>query len=178
MFTADFNRLYYNPNVTYDPPAKRTARQSTILAPDALALYQPQDKANTATWTAVYTDPYLTPATKVDLISAAAGKGLVSVPVFCNTDWPQSSTYPAFSPLEVGNSLGEFSATAGQDCRINGTNYAGRQRRTVDDGRLPIRGTRPSPPTTRSTSSGTISTASSGATRPRRVGPRAPRAAR
>jgi type IV pilus assembly protein PilY1 len=47
MFTADFNRLYYNPNVTYDPPADKNGRQSTVLVPDALALYQPQDAAHT-----------------------------------------------------------------------------------------------------------------------------------
>ncbi len=40
---------------------------------------------------------------------------LVAVPVFCNSDWPLTTT--------VGNANGEYQAGTGADCRINGTKY-------------------------------------------------------
>ena len=122
MFAAEMNRLYYNPDVTYDPPVDKNGRQSTSLLPDPLALYQPQDAAHTTNWTKVYRDPYLTPAVFDDLVTLASGKGLVSVPVWCNTDWPVDLTYG--TTRASGNaSDGEYKASTGSDCRINGTRY-------------------------------------------------------
>src|SRR5664279_668855 len=125
MFAADFNRMAYNPNVSYDPPVDGAGNQASWANPNgapAASTYKMMTTGNTAAWTAVKSDPYLSVATG----NLAA---LVDTYVFCNTDWPKTAyaTASLTSPTpwaEVGDtSYGEHSATAGQDCRINGTAY-------------------------------------------------------
>jgi type IV pilus assembly protein PilY1 len=121
FLTADFNRMYYNPNITYTAPKKFDGTS-----------YPDQNSANTTAWTKVVSDPYLPvggPFPTVDLITAAAGKGLVSVPVYCNSDWPLVGT--SYVTGDVGDANGENDATvhnskwsnAGEHCRINGNDY-------------------------------------------------------
>ncbi len=95
---SDFNHLTYNPNVTYTAPIKANGTS-----------YPDQNAATTTNWTKVQSDPYLTPATTVNLTPA------VAVPVYCDSDWPLTTT--------VGNANGEYLAGSGADCRINGTQY-------------------------------------------------------
>ena len=61
LHAAEFNKLYYNPDVTYDPPFDGTGKQW----PTAGARYYAQTAANTNNWVNVRADPYLlpTPAT-------------------------------------------------------------------------------------------------------------------
>lgn len=117
MFAAEFNRLYYNPNVNYDPPVDGLGNQATYANPDGVpgvTAYKFMTSAKTAAWTAVKTDPYLSGST-FNITTT------VSVPVYCNTDWPKDNPVTL---LSVGNSpKGEYSPTAGADCRINGTSY-------------------------------------------------------
>ncbi len=118
MFASEFNRLYYNPNVTYDPPIDGLGNQATYANPDGLpgvTAYKYMTSAKTAAWTSVKTDPYLSGAVAVPALTA-----LVAVNVYCNTDWPLDNPVNLAS---VGNTYGEYSATAGRDCRINGTSY-------------------------------------------------------
>jgi type IV pilus assembly protein PilY1 len=46
----------------------------------------------------------------------------VNVPLYCNTDWPVTAA-TNLAITDVADSQGQFSATAGGYCRINGTNY-------------------------------------------------------
>ena len=121
FLTSDFNRMYYNPNITYTAPKKYDGTS-----------YPDQTAANTVNWTKVLSDPYLPvggPFPTVDLITAAANKGLVSVPVYCNSDWPLVGT--SYVVGDVGDAKGENDSsvhnskwgTAGEHCRINGNDY-------------------------------------------------------
>jgi type IV pilus assembly protein PilY1 len=116
MLAAEFNRLYYNPDVNYDPPIDGLGNQATFTNPDGvpgITAYKFMTSAKTAAWTAVKVDPYLSAST-------ANLAATVSVPVYCNTDWPKDNPVTV---LSVGNANGEYSPTAGADCRINGTRY-------------------------------------------------------
>ena len=53
LHAAEFNKLYYNPDVTYDPPFDGTGKQW----PTAGARYYSQTSANTNNWVNVRTDP-------------------------------------------------------------------------------------------------------------------------
>ena len=97
MFAAEFNRLYYNPDVTYTAPIKADGTS-----------YPDQDATKTVNWTKVQADPYLSPATVTNIT------GTVSVTMWCNSDWPLDTT--------IGIN-GEYQAGKGADCRINGTQY-------------------------------------------------------
>jgi type IV pilus assembly protein PilY1 len=98
FLAADFNHLTYNPNVTYTAPIKADGTS-----------YPDQNAATTTNWTKVQSDPYLTPLVTVSLTPQ------VAVPVFCNSDWPLTTT--------VGDVNSEYKAGTGADCRINGTKY-------------------------------------------------------
>ncbi|MEP7328371.1 MAG: hypothetical protein ABI777_04105, partial [Betaproteobacteria bacterium] len=116
MFAAEFNKLYYNPDVSYEPPIDGAGNQATYAAPDGLpatTIYKMMTSTKTAAWTAVKLDPYLSGTTS-NLITK------VNVSVYCNTDWPTANPV---NLAAVGDVNGEYSATAGQDCRINGTSY-------------------------------------------------------
>jgi len=116
MFASSFNRLYYNPDINYDPPVDGAGNQATYASPDGLpgtTIYKFLTSAKTTGWTSVTPDAYLG-GTPVNLTTK------VAVAVFCNTDWPTDNPVNLAS---VGDTNGEYSAMAGQDCRINGTRY-------------------------------------------------------
>jgi hypothetical protein len=111
FFAAQFNRLAYNPYVTYLPPVKADGTPFTVAGTtDANGNY-----ATTAVlWSSnsVQRDPYAamwTLATRDNLSSK------VSVPLYCNTDWPVDTLW--------GDANGEYLAGTGAWCRINGTAY-------------------------------------------------------
>jgi Tfp pilus tip-associated adhesin PilY1 len=116
FFTSDFNRMMYNPLVTYTPPLKDTGLPVTIGGvTDA--------NGNMGTTTALYgtvqRDVFLAmfPAgTKDDL------RTRVSVPIYCNTDWPVT---PGTNLVitDIGTVQGQYAAGTGAYCRINGTAY-------------------------------------------------------
>ena len=109
---ADFNHMYYNPNVTYTAPKKYDGTS-----------YPDQNAATTTNWTLVQSDPYLTPATKSSIVAT------VAVPVYCNSDWPLVGT--SYVTGDVGDANGENDSAvhnskwgvAGEHCRINGDDY-------------------------------------------------------
>jgi type IV pilus assembly protein PilY1 len=111
FFASSFNRLTYNPNVTYLPPVKADGTPFTVAgSTDANGNYA----YTAALWgsASVQRDAYgamFATATK-DNLSAK-----VSVPLYCNTTWPLDTTY--------GDANGEYLAGAGAWCRINGTAY-------------------------------------------------------
>jgi len=127
MFAAEFNRLYYNPNITYMPPVNGAGKQASAAFPTgnpALSTsYVWRDSARTSGWTQVPSDPYLAPTTWFSPNLLAK----VAVPVFCNNDWPTATYSGPAAALsvwsEVGDVNGEYLSTAGADCRINGTYY-------------------------------------------------------
>ncbi len=121
MFASEFNKLYYNPNLNYEPPVDGAGNQSTAAAPNAAAAFPYMDSGNTAAWTVVRNDQYLAPAGTATDIAAP-----VPTWVFCNTDWPRTAyvgALDATSWSEIGNANGEYAAGTGADCRINGTSY-------------------------------------------------------
>ncbi|HEX8012778.1 MAG TPA: PilC/PilY family type IV pilus protein [Casimicrobiaceae bacterium] len=108
---ADFNHLAYDPNVTYTAPKKYDGSS-----------YSDETAAFTTNYTKVQPDPFLAPATFNQNLAAK-----VSVPVYCNTDWPKlNNDTPTSSSLQlsdIGNPNGEYSSGSGAWCRINGTKY-------------------------------------------------------
>ena len=118
LHAAEFNKLYYNPDVTYDPPFDGTGKQW----PTAGARYYAQTPGNTTNWTRVRTDPYLlpTPATAPNAPNASANSANlvsnVSVTMWCNSDWPNDTAIGTNGEYAAGDGLG-------QDCRINGRAY-------------------------------------------------------
>ena len=108
FYAADFNHLAYDPNVTYQPPtqADGTPLSSGVSTDSA---------GNQTSLKTVQTDPYNNPLSTVDLSVT------VTVPLYCNTDWPIITNPVAIG--EVGNAAGEYMAGAGAYCRINGTSY-------------------------------------------------------
>lgn len=135
MFASEFNRLHYNPNINYDPPVDGNGNQANAAFPNGACgpnftsscstVFKMMNATNTVNWTRVPRDMYLTlpsslplPATPTSAFTNLATT--VAMPVFCNTDWPRDNPVNLAS---VGNTYGEYSATAGADCRINGTSY-------------------------------------------------------
>lgn len=134
MFASEFNRMYYNPNITYAPPADGNGNQATAAFPNGACgpnfltgcttIFRMMNAANTVNWTRVPKDMFALQPASMPIPSAPAANyvslaATVAMPMFCNTDWPRTLGLTA-----VGNSYGEYSATAGADCRINGTSYA------------------------------------------------------
>ncbi|MEP7208797.1 MAG: hypothetical protein ABI920_17825, partial [Casimicrobiaceae bacterium] len=72
VHSSAFNRLYYNPTLTYLAP----------VAADGTS-FQSMNVTNTATWTKVPADPWATTQVTVDLTSQ------VTVGQWCNSDWTQ-----------------------------------------------------------------------------------------
>ena len=111
VMAADFNHLAYNPDVTYQPPLKADGTPLTYSIGTVTDANGNQINLNK-----VQRDPYLTPTTPLDPLSlTAAGDGSnVTVPLFCNSDWPLDTTIGTKGQYQVGK---------GADCRINGTQY-------------------------------------------------------
>jgi Tfp pilus tip-associated adhesin PilY1 len=116
FFTSGFNRMMYNPLVTYTPPLQASGLPITIGGvTDA--------NGNMGTTNAMYgtvqRDVFLAmfaAATKDDL------RTRVSVPLYCNTDWPVTpGTNLAIT--DIGSVQGQYTAGTGAYCRINGTKY-------------------------------------------------------
>ena len=130
LHTADFNRLAYNPEVTYLPPILDTGLPMTTAATDANGNYGTTSALfNSAS---VARDPfYAYEATKMWAGDPKDNLGLkVLVPLYCNTDWPAlvNDVYWPGGPngatvLDAGDSNGQYSAGTGGWCRINGTKY-------------------------------------------------------
>ncbi len=72
VHNAAFNKLYYNPSLTYDPPVYADGTS-----------YPQMDATTTSTWTKVPADPWATTQVFVDLTSQ------VTVGQWCNSDWTQ-----------------------------------------------------------------------------------------
>ena len=126
LHAAEFNKLYYNPDVTYDPPFDGTGKQW----PTAGARFYSQTAGNTLNWTRVRSEPYLlpTPATAPDVPNASANSAnlvaTVSVTMWCNNDWPGVDNTNASKGAAIGVN-GEYvpGDGLGEDCRINGRAY-------------------------------------------------------
>ena len=126
LHAAEFNKLYYNPDVTYDPPFDGTGKQW----PTAGARYYAQTAANTNNWVNVRTDPYLlpTPATAPNPPGSTANSAnlaaKVAVTMWCNSDWPLVDNTVASKDAAIGVN-GEYVPGDGKggDCRINGRAY-------------------------------------------------------
>ena len=103
FWSADWNRMMYNPNVIYLPPLKADGTALTYNIGTVTDI-----NGNQINFTKVQSDPFLSPATLVNLTA------LVQVPLYCNSDWPLDTS--------IGTN-GEYQAGKGQDCRINGTKY-------------------------------------------------------
>jgi type IV pilus assembly protein PilY1 len=106
FWASDFNHLAYNPNVTYSPPLKADGLPLTYSIGTVTDNAGNQNAAGTMQ--KIQADPYLAPATLHNL------SGNVAVPLYCNSDWPLDTTIGA---------NGQYDATKGRDCRINGTKY-------------------------------------------------------
>ena len=114
FYAADFNRMAYDPNVTYTPPVKADGTPLThTIGVDT------DVNGNQINLAKVQTDPFTSPASQANL------SGKVTVPLYCNTDWPLTSGGPASSLTiaDVGDANGEYKAGTGDWCRINGTKY-------------------------------------------------------
>jgi type IV pilus assembly protein PilY1 len=135
LHAADFNRLAYNPNVTYIAPLGSDGKPLTTTDTDGngnygstAALYGAQS---------VHRDPYAAfevTAGNAPVWSAATKDNLslkVLVPLYCNTDWPKLVNDTVWTPgdargatvLDAGDSNGQHMAGTGDWCRINGTQY-------------------------------------------------------
>ncbi|HQR10175.1 MAG TPA: PilC/PilY family type IV pilus protein [Casimicrobiaceae bacterium] len=116
FFAGDFNRMMYNPYVTYYPPLKADGTPVTIAGvTDA--------NGNMGTTVALYAgvqrDVYL------QMFAAGVKDNLqtrVSVPLYCNTDWPLTAA-TNLAITDVGSNQGQYAAGTGGWCRINGTKY-------------------------------------------------------
>lgn len=128
LHAADFNRLAYNPAVTYTAPKKEDGTYLTSgTNTDANGNYA----YNALKWgtPSVDRDPYgsyepaatrMWPAGTRDNLSIKVG-----VPLYCNTDWPTLVNEPngPATALDAGDQNGQYQATKGAWCRINGTKY-------------------------------------------------------
>ena len=128
LHAADFNRLAYNPAVTYTAPKKADGTPLTSPGTDANGNYA----YNAVQWVtqSVERDPFhayevaagappMWPTNPKDNLSR------VAVPLYCNTDWPLLVNDPAgpATALDAGDANGQYQATKGAWCRINGTPY-------------------------------------------------------
>jgi len=134
LHASDFNRLAYNPEVTYLPPILDTGLPMTGSGTDSNGNYG----TTSALWNSasVARDPFFSyePAGK-KMWSADPKDDLglkVTVSLYCNTDWPAlvNDVYWPGGPngatvLDAGDSNGQYSAGTGGWCRINGTKYTG-----------------------------------------------------
>lgn len=129
LHAAGFNRLAYNPAVTYTAPKKADGTPLTNSGTDSNGNY-----ATTAVkWGSgsVDRDPY-------NAYESAAGVSpmweswrkdnlsiRVSVPLYCNTDFPTLVNEPngPATALDAGDVNGQYRAGSGAWCRINGTAY-------------------------------------------------------
>ncbi len=104
---AAFNGVAYNPAIEYKPPLKSSFDPEVHNAsvPNTAYAYPEQDAALTLNWTAVQSDPFLSPSTKINMNNTTAG-GRITVGRWCNSDYPTN----------VGS---------GDECRVNGRAYAG-----------------------------------------------------
>ncbi len=134
LHAADFNRLAYNPEVTYTAPLKADGLPLTNSGTDAAGNYgatslqygtQSVDRDPFSAYeTAAGVTP-MWPATTKDDLSIK-----IAVPLYCNTDWPllvNDANYPGgpngATVQDAGNSNGQYAVGAGGWCRINGTQY-------------------------------------------------------
>ena len=132
LHASDFNRLAYNPEVTYLPPIMDTACRSRHPAPTPTA--------TTARRSALFNSASVDARPVLRVRDArrtmwAATRRTTSgsrslVPLYCNTDWPAlvNDVYWPGGPngatvLDAGDSNGQYSAGTGGWCRINGTKY-------------------------------------------------------
>ena len=120
LHAAEFNKLYYNPDVTYEPPYDGAGRQW----PTAGATYYTQNAANTTNWQRVRVDPYLLPAPPNTAANSANLANPVAVTMWCNSDWPLVDNNAASMGAAIGTN-GEYVPGDGKggDCRINGRAY-------------------------------------------------------
>ncbi|MFO1325000.1 MAG: PilC/PilY family type IV pilus protein [Burkholderiales bacterium] len=133
LHASDFNRLAYNPAVTYLPPVVYN-----LANPNGTPMTSPGTDANgnygttpTLYGTAsVERDPfanYEVAAGETPMWTYATKDNLslrVNVQVYCNTDWPILVNDPnGINVRDVGDANGQYSASAGGYCRINGTKY-------------------------------------------------------
>lgn len=134
LHAAEFNRLAYNPAVTYTAPKKADGTPLTNSGTDANGNY-----ASTALrWAtpSVDRDPfsaYETAASVTPMWAATVKDNLsikIGVPLYCNTDWPilvNDPNWPAgpngATALDAGDTNGQYKAGTGAYCRINGTAY-------------------------------------------------------
>ena len=103
---AAFNGMAYNPAVEYKPPLKAAfdPELHNPSVPNTAYAYPEQDAAQTLNWTAVQVDPFLSPATKVNMNNTTAG-GRITAGRWCNSDYPTN-------------------VNSGDECRVNGRAYA------------------------------------------------------
>ena len=94
VHNAAVNALYYNPELTYDPPVDSTG-----------ASYPQMDAATTTSWTQVPADPWATPVINIDLTAP------VTVGVWCNSDWSMGAVQVINGQLTIDST----------QCRRNGT---------------------------------------------------------
>jgi type IV pilus assembly protein PilY1 len=116
FFASEFNRMMYNPNVTYWPPVDETGNPRTTTNTDAKG----NQGYTAAKWSSVERDPYyamFTAATRDNL------NAKVAVPLYCNTDWPVTAGRNLALNPDVADSNGQYLPTSGSYCRINGTKY-------------------------------------------------------
>lgn len=134
LHAAGFNRLAYNPAVTYTAPKIADGTPLTNSGTDTNGNYA----SSTLRWgtPSVDRDPYSTfeTAAGVTPMWAATVKDNLSIKVgvqlYCNTDWPTLVNDPNWpsgpngaTALDVGDSNGQYRAGSGAWCRINGTKY-------------------------------------------------------
>jgi len=136
LHAADFNRLAYNPAVTYYAPKKADGLPLTNTGTDGNGNYG----ASLLQWASpsVDRDPYaayevaahptippMWASTVKDDLSIK-----IAVPLYCNTDWPLLVSDPTWvsggggaTALDAGDSNGQYQSGKGEWCRINGTKY-------------------------------------------------------
>ncbi len=147
MHAADFNRLAYNPAVTYVAPWVYDAGHPTGMALQNTGTDANGNYATTAArWASasVDRDPFCayeiaagaTSTTAPWCFPTATPKKdnldlKVNVNVYCNTDWPtllNDGFWPAgpngIKVQDVGDANGQSTTTSGGWCRINGNDYS------------------------------------------------------
>ncbi len=122
FFAGDFNRMMYNPSVLYTPPLKWDGLPFTAAVPfTATNIDANGNQGNgLANYKLVQRDPYnqLVASTTRDNLTTN-----VTVPLYCNTDWPSTAGVNLALNPDVGDANGEYLAGSGGWCRINGTKY-------------------------------------------------------
>ena len=127
MFASEFNRLYYNPNITYDPPVDGAGNQANAAFPDGACGpgFTTSCPTNYRSMTTRQHDGLdagtarLVPVSAAELAhagvwnqpTALAGINLTTktnVRVFCNTDWPATAYV---GPATATSRSGRRSAT-------------------------------------------------------------------